>query len=202
MFFPGLTLFMIFILWFTWKRISVERKEKNEVEAFWKMENQANSTRKQDLSQLDYVQIPLDALPFVETQDETILQLQEEIRELAPLKILNLTGLTNTELKLTYGAANLDVLAQYDANFTKAVKLLNSWGTRLYDANFQREARAVLEYAVGIGSDVKATYTLLARMYKEQGEPGKIAALGEQAARLNSLSKNIILKNLEQISGG
>jgi len=58
----------------------------------------------------------------------------------------------------------------------------------------------VLEFAVAIGSDIKATYQLLAELYQQHGESGKIEGLQKAASELNSLMKNPILKMLGQMA--
>ncbi len=104
-----------------------------------------------------------------------------------------------TDLKLQYGAANLPALTQYDQNFTLLVRTLNSWGHRLDELSQYPEAIAVLSFAVKIGSDVKATYQLLAKLYQQEGESQKIQELKASAEQLNSLMKHPILTMLEQM---
>ena len=50
------------------------------------------------------------------------------------------------------------------------------------------------------GSDIKATYKLLAELYLQEGENGKIQELKEYASKLNSLMKQPILNMLEQMA--
>ena len=42
-------------------------------------------------------------------------------------KLLNLSGISNTDLKLQYGHANLDLLAEYDQNFSNLLRCLDSF---------------------------------------------------------------------------
>ena len=140
------------------------------------------------------------ALEFRAPYAEELAGVEQEICALSDSRILNLTGISNTELRLTYGTANLDPLTAYDQNFTVLIRALQKWGTLLSSAGKQKDAVTVLSYAVSIGSDIAATYTLLARLYKEQGDYHKIEELKESAEALTTLMKPSILRDLEQIS--
>lgn len=72
--------------------------------------------RKKDISGLDYIRIP-DTLTCPDTQDERILKEWHTIEALKEKKILNLSGFTNTDLKLEYGVGNLTKLTDYDNNY-------------------------------------------------------------------------------------
>ncbi len=159
-------------------------------------ESRANSTRKQDISGLDYIKIPIEQLPFGLCEVSEAIRAEEAIKALSSSDILNLTGITNTELKLQYGPANLDKLSQCDERFTRLVRSLQQWGQALYDNDMKAEAITVLQYSVDIGSDIRGTYELLASHYSNDKE--MLTKLREQASSLRSLSKTIILDNIDQ----
>ena len=69
--------------------------------AFWEREAKANSVRRKPLDDLNFIQIPLETFPtHVLQQDETVLECISIIEALTSRKIVNLTGYTNTDLKL------------------------------------------------------------------------------------------------------
>lgn len=188
---------MIFMVVFTYKRHKAEKHEHDAEKAFWDRENKANFTRKKDISNLNYVDFSNVTLPFALFPDDVLNQCESEVLRLKEQKILNLTGISNTDLKLNYGAANLPQLTQCDMNFTLLVRTLNTWGQRLAELSHPKEAIAVLDFAVSIGSDIKATYNLLAELYKQEGETAKIASMKTSASQLNSLMKEPILAMLD-----
>lgn len=143
-----------------------------------------------------YIRAPEHTAPF----SEELANAELELCKLADSKILNLTGISNTELRLTYGTANLEVLTAYDQNFTSMLRSLQKWGTLLASAGKKEEAITVLSYAVETGSDIAATYALLSRLYKERGELSKIKELKSSAEALTTLMKPSILRDLEKIS--
>ena len=168
-------------------------KEESE-ENFWKREHEANFTRKQDISGLNYITIPLEKFPqnLGTEAEQTLVQLSKE-------KILNLTGISNTDLKLEYGVANLEILTSYDNNFTLLVNALSVYGKELIDANQLADARTVLEYAVSVHADSKQIYTMLAELYRDSGETDRIAELISSAEELNTFSKSGIVEALKAI---
>ena len=130
---PLLILPFILILLSTFSlfRNRSQRAMQKQKEAFWEKEQRANLTRKQDISGLDYIQIPLDSFPVGQFPDERLSSLEQTLERLGSRQILNLSGISNTDLKLKYGAANLPVLSDCDANFTTLATVIVSYGERL-----------------------------------------------------------------------
>ena len=197
--FPAFTIFLFFLLWFTFAKMRMEKRDKARREEFWEKEEAANATRRKDISLLPYIQIPLEQLPFGIRPEDTVLQKCEAcIRTLSDQKILNLTGMTNTEVKAKYGAPNLPFLSECDHNFTDLVRTMQQWGTRLLELGLAQEAECVLFYAIRWGSDIKGSYLLLARLYQEKGDTASLAKLKEYAGLLHSLMKQPIPDALEE----
>lgn len=190
---------IIFVIVVSYKRHKADRSREKTERDFWDRENTANATRKQDISNLDYVDFSSVTLPFALFSDDLLNQCEEQVLKLKDEKVLNLTGISNTDLKLAYGAANLTLLTQYDQNFTLLVRTLNTWGHRLFELSHPKEAIQVLKFSVSIGSDIKATYQLLAELYQQTGEEESLKQLPIFASQLNSLMKEPILAMLERM---
>ena len=198
------------------------KMEKSMKDAFWKREEEANHTRRKSLDNLPYITIPLEELPLtchitddtadVRNTDDTAdirnisdsaaneaisEECKEILRSLSTQKIVNLTGYTNTDLKLSYGTANITCLTEYDQNYTLLVSTLQKWAEALYRGGAKKECRQVLEYAVSIGTDVSHTYFLLADLYDEEGESDLKCSLIEKASGLSSLSSKVIVRTLQ-----
>ncbi|MBQ7657724.1 MAG: hypothetical protein IJS16_01975 [Butyrivibrio sp.] len=181
------------------------RKAEEKEASFWEKELEANNVRKKSLENLEYIHIPFDLLPFGTAGDDPSLQsAEDELTALKDEKIVNLTGISNTDLKLEYGTANITPLSQYDQNYTALVCSLQKWGQALYDLGRFEDAAKVLEFAVKTRSDITATYRVLIDLYKtklglsEDEIKKKLDALIPIAKNLNSLSRQTILKMLPQ----
>ena len=147
--FPFLASIIIVAFFFNVSMRRVSRKEEAREMSFWEKERKSNNVRRKSLENLDYICIPVDVLPFgtsgsnkeLENSEQNVLALKDE-------KIVNLTGITNTDLKLEYGTANITELSLYDQNYTALVRALQNWGKALYDAGRYEDSAKVLEFAV------------------------------------------------------
>lgn len=196
LFLSSLIMFCIVLAYTNKKHRKLEEKYQKD---FWDREQQANNTRKKSLNNLDYITIPFDTLPMDILQDDAdIAEMHTLLQNLSSQKIVNLTGYTNTDLKLAYGTANITVLSEYDQNYTLLVRTLQDWAKRLYAEGFMTETKSILEFAVSTGTDVSHSYYLLADIYDALGESAKKEALIAAAASINSSMKNVIVRTLQE----
>lgn len=178
----------------------VSRKAENKEENFWERERESNNVRKKSLDTLEYIHIPVDLLPFGTSDGDVVLaDCENSLMALKDEKIVNFTGIPNTDLKLEYGTANITLLTEYDQNYTTLVVTLQKWGQQLYDLGRFEDATKVLEFSLKTRSDISGTYRLLVDLYKtklgltESEIQHKLEAMLPIAKELNSLSKNQIL---------
>jgi len=190
---------ILLVLWVHYQKRRTDRIATQSSEQFWEREHQANLTRKKDISNLDYIHVPINTLPFPETDSEEIGDIQKHIYNLASGKIVNFTGKSNTDLKLEYGAPNINLLMEYDKNYLELVRSLYRYGKLLYDKQLTDEAVSILEYALSIKTDISANYTLLATIYKEKNNTEGINSVISAAEELTSMTKKALLSNLMAI---
>lgn len=191
---------IIFGLWLTYELKKSYHKSNTIETDFWERESAANLTRKVSPDTLPYIHIPIETFPIKKHEDSLLSQYEASLLSLNEKKILNLTGKTSTDLKAMYGPANLPLLDECDINYTELVKTIASYGSRLHELDFDDECITVLEFGIAILTDISLNYKLLAELYMQRNESGKILHLKECAAKLDSLMKNNILKMLEEIS--
>jgi tetratricopeptide (TPR) repeat protein len=175
------------------------RRIKKNREDFWAREIKANSVRRKPLDNVDFISVPYDELPMnIETDDDIVKECIDQINSLKDEPIANFTGITNTDLKLEYGAPNITTLSKADTNFTLLVRSLGNLGERLHQLGHDTEALTVLEYAIRIRTDISKTYYLAAELYDAKGDDKKIAWLKRSAEALNSIMVTPILKRLNE----
>lgn len=166
---------------------------------FWSREQRANSVRRKPLDGLKYVKIPLEAFPtHLLNENEQVLECITILETLTSQKIVNLTGWSNTDLKLEYGTANINVLTEYDQNYTLLVCTLQKWADLLLDAGYAKEASGLMEFAVSTNTDISRTYYLLAEYYASLGRYNEIDRLRETAKTLRSVNRDVIVKHLQE----
>ncbi|MDD5874169.1 MAG: hypothetical protein PUD90_12045 [Clostridia bacterium] len=176
------------------------RRDRLSESAYLERESKANSTRRQSLDSLDYITIPLDSLPFFTNPSKEIASCQETIRHLASCRIVNLQGITNTDLKLAYGAANLPALSEYDNNYASLTATIVKWGEQLINENHIDEAVRVLEFGIECGADTSSNYILLASCYIKNGDSDKFNNLRNRVHMLNTPMKKYILKKMDELN--
>lgn len=164
---------------------------------YYEKEYKANFTRKKSLDNLNYITIPDEILSLRPANStEEIDAYLKDLQDLSKEKIVNLTGISNTDLKLTYGTANITILSDYDSHYTNLVTILQKLAERLTAVGEKQDAIMLLEFAVSTGTDISKSYYLLASLYQEQNEGSKVNGLIQQAEALHTLMKDSIVRNL------
>ena len=197
--FPFLGLFIIFLSVAAYYRKRATAQQKKVTEDLWSRQHQANQHPRKEISKLPYITIPLEKFPIGISDDEELTDYENDLKTLASRKILNLSHQSNTDLKLAYGPANLPALSEYDQNYTTLLRNLVAYADCLIKNGFKAEAVPVLEFGISIDSDIRANYTLLAELYKEQGNASKIQELIDKAASLDSMMRSAILEQLHTL---
>jgi len=195
--FPVSTLLIfIFIIWLQYEIRKSSRKSKLDSDAFWDKETKANTTRRKGIDNLEYLKLQLELLPMSDKEDQTLNSYRDTIRNLSDQRIINLTGVSNTDLKNKYGIANLNRLTEYDNNYAILVSMLQKWAERLYLKGFEEDALSVLEFAVSCNSDVNKTYLLLADLYKKRDSSEKINDLIQIVNSISIHDKDKLIQEL------
>ena len=177
--------------------------DKHAVDNYLIREDKANQTRRKDLTGLAYITIPDWLLSFDITLNDTKKQSQfekyiSEIQSLSDKKMLNLIGITNTELKETYGPANLELLTTYDQNYSRYIRSLHQLAANIFQ-EYPDHAVAILEYCLSIGTDISGTYDLLGTHYLTQGDLEHFMALYDKIPQKESLAGKVIQNKLNRL---
>lgn len=177
-----------------------DRAMQKASDTFWGREREANMTRRKDISKLPYIMIPYESLPLTELSgDEEYSAAVRQLQSLSGKQILDLSGQTNTDLKLAYGAANLPALMECDQNYLVLIRTLSRMAGLLVDAGKDDAAEAVLCFALDAGSTIRSDYELLAAIYGKRRDYHKLDALITRAERLDSPTKASLLASLNAI---
>ena len=193
--FPFLAIFISFCLVLTYYIRKSDASQQKVNDEFWEKERLANTIRKQDISKLDYITIPFEKIPH---KLDTLTE--KKFFSLADKPMLNLTGISNTDLKLQYGTANINILSEYDANFIEFVSLVPMYADELLEAGREDTAKMLLEFAVSCKADSRKIYTQLANIYISNGQSDKIHELLEASNALPELTKKAIQKDLSSMN--
>lgn len=177
-------------------RIQIKRSDKKQRKdelSFWAREEEANFTRRQNIDNLPYISITENVKDITRKYPE-----DEGSVKILPLintesRILNLNGIPNTELKMRYGAPNINLLTEYDKNFTDLITGLQTLCSSVSDD----EKITLLEFATDIGTDISVSYEELADLYIKNNEPSKIHLLIKKAERIDNIRGPRIIEKMK-----
>ena len=195
----NLAVLAIVLVFMIYLRIGIKWSDKTfkkTQEGYRQREEDANFTRRKSLDDLDYVTIPPAVGELIKRfdNDELTALLDENT------KIVNLNGISNTDLKLKYGAPNINILSEYDKNFETLVKGLQDMVSEETGDMFNTDEKiSILEFAADIHTDISASYEMLARIYKDTGREAKIHSLIKKAESIKNIRGPRIIEKLNKI---
>jgi len=198
--FPIFASVIVFCIWLAYEIRKHNKKSKQVLDSYLEKEQKANSTRAKSLDGLNFVEIPdyvYNALPNpIPAKLEDCSKLLQHLKE---SKIVNLSHISNTDLKLKYGASNLDILSEYDQNYITLLRVLNTLSEYHYEKGDTDITRRLLEFAVEVQSDNISTYKMLAEIYCNNHEDSKLDYLISAASLLPGLTRGPILRYLKSL---
>ncbi len=140
-------LLIVALLIYRIKRASKSNRISSE--NFWKRESAAGKALPSSLNDISFTNIPFDSLPQpCPTDSPELRDVYRELKKLHNRPVADLSGYSNTDLKLKYGSENFDELADADACFTAFTRLSAKWGKLLLADKRPEDAEKVLSYAV------------------------------------------------------
>lgn len=169
-------------------RHSKKRDEKKE--RFLEQEEAANSVRKKDIDPELFYAADLTAMPPVPEGDPHQVQ-----RCAKRTMIWFKKPLTNLELKMQYGPAQMDKIAEYEENLNSYLKALTKWAAEASD----QDALKILQLAISLGSEYRDSYKLAADIYHKQGDKYGLDALKAHAEKNHFNDPSIRRQILEYI---
>ncbi len=193
--FPFLAIFITFCVILGYYIKKGDTSQKEVMDGFFEKERLANQVRKKDISQLNYITIPYEKIPHsINTPTE------KAFFSFGEKTMVNFNGITNTDLKLQYGTANLNLLSEYDANYMDMITLLPDYINELLEAGYTDTAQMLLEFAIDTKADSRKIYSQLVSIYKETNQMDKIHYLITASNELPEMTKAIIQKDLSSIN--
>ena len=167
-------------------------KKKEEMkQRFLATEEAANSVRKKDIDPALFYTADLSALPAIPEGDP------HQVQRCAKRVMIRFEKpLTNVELKMQYGLAQMDFIAEYEENFNAYLKALTNWATEAPDT----DALKILQLAISLGSEYRDTYKTAADIYSRQGDKYGLDALLAHAEKNHFSDPSIRKQILEYIN--
>ena len=123
---------------------------------------------------LPLIQIGDDDIPFMETEDESILYYIGQLRQIIQKPMIDLSEHSNTDLKLAYGVGNFKTLSEYDENFNTFLVALTNLARSYERSGYHDEAEQTYLAAIRFGSRRVTDYEELAKIYLVTRRPDRV----------------------------
>jgi len=178
------------------------KTEAKRKQLFWEKEKRSLIVRKKELTEDDFIHCDISTLSFpklleLEPHDKKqYRQLKERIDELSQLDMMDLTGLSNTELRLRYGTANQTLIQTNENNYHLFLKALYAYGHFLVEHNQINEAICAYELCIQLGSDYSKHFIGLADLYVQTQQHHKLSALIQRAKALDESHQTRLYQKL------
>jgi uncharacterized protein HemY len=191
--------FFIFCTWLHYEQRKSQRKAKKSSDEFWLREEEANRTRKKDISHLPLLSVAEAEIPCHENASDTARQNITQIYHMLKNPMMDLSEYSNTDLKLAYGVGNFKTLSEYDENFSQFLLALTDLARTYAKENLFEAARDTYLLALKYGSKKASDYTELAAVYLQMDQPEEVSALIRSVRDGSHPRKETILQNLQQV---
>lgn len=201
MVFPFLTVFIIFLIALSLRFAWLKKNQYDREKAFWDREEAAAHVPAKDLSELSYIRVPIESFPLGRYDSDEIQSIEDALVRLGEKRIINITGMTNTEVKLAYGTDNLEALSAMEDSYNELTVLLCDYAKELMEHGDYESAIPVLEFGVSIATDVSANYELLGDCYVAVGKPEEIEPLKQRVMERHLLLESKVLYYLDGLLG-
>lgn len=197
---PYFGLIMIFVTWLCYEVRKNKRSEAKNSKDFWEREREATSVRRKSTDDVKFFYIDDTVLPSECVDEESDLyDVCQRIRSYEGIKLANLSGYSNTDLKMMYGVANFNELSEADTAFTQISPLFGRLASLLYEEGRHAEAETVGEYAAKNGIHTSLVMCTLAKIYSDLGNTEKLEKLVEMA-RADKQCTDATIEKLERIN--
>ncbi|MCI5882954.1 MAG: hypothetical protein MRZ84_02840 [Eubacterium sp.] len=196
--FPSLFVcFLIFIAWMHYKKRKATKQQEKESKEFWQREEEANHTRKKDISHLPLFTPDSSRIPWEYTQNETIRHYLDKLRRCMDKPMMDLSEYTNTDLKLAYGIGNFQTLSEYDETYQTFIQNLSALANAYFEVGDLTRAREVSRLCIDYDPINRVAYLTLANTYKKEGNSHGLADLKQEIIQSPLPRKESLLREID-----
>lgn len=164
-----LLLVILFTVWFTYERKKSSSQSAAASDGFWSREHEASFARKQSTDDICFLVLDEELIPDPESDDE-LAGITDRLHSLASSEIADLSGLTNTDLKLRWGIANFERLSEADDRFITLTGLIADCCDRLSALGRSGDAAPLLRFAYDNNMRISRIVIAYASLAAEVGD--------------------------------
>lgn len=174
------------------------RDNMKNLDDFLETEQQANYVRKKAIDQKYYFTPDMQRYPIkhydsLDTNHADIMKKQERVMKKSALHMIKFSPKkSNLEIKIEFGFPNLELITNYEENWSGFFRALIDWAEALIRIENFSDAEIILLNAIKDGCDFSKAFILLADIYYNKQDRAKLKELLSYTQKLDSFSQNKI----------
>ncbi len=166
---------------------------------FWERERSSYKAPSRPTDDLESVTFPEDLPLDIDTGDPVLSESQGILKNLSRERIINLSNITNTDIRLSYGKDNLPELSRADARYITLLRALNTLASGYIRLGYKEEGKKLLTFALDAGSDLKESWLALGQLYLDEDDIPSLISLKKKAEGIEGVSGKDIRKGLDAL---
>lgn len=176
-------------------------KDKKKIEDFLAEQNDITIVPRTKLEEINFIKCDISRIKFEPTGEDTKEQI-DNLLNLSHSKIANFKGVTNQQLKKTYGNNNFDEVLSYQNNYDDLLKSLVYTAELLSRDGDDKSAISLLQTSISLGNDVTKNYTLLADLYSKNKMRKEMFSLIDDVKENKEISQAKIMNHISSLQKG
>lgn len=176
-------------------------KDKKKIEDFIAEQNDITIVPRTKLDEINFVKCDISRIKFQTVAEDTKEQI-DNLLNLSHSKLANFKGVTNQQLKKTYGNNNFDEVLSYQNNYDELLKSLVYTAELLSRDGDDRSAISLLQTSISLGNDVTKNYTLLADLYDKNKMRKEMFSLIDSVKENKEISQGKIMAHISSLQKG
>ena len=141
-------------------------------------------TPEKTLSEIHFISFPENLLTEITTENSKIIDNLTTLRRLAKAQVINMGGLSNDEIRDTYGDQNFERLSMADQRYMNLCRVLQTLSEECFKSGLPDEAEKFLRFAIDTDTDFLPIWQALGEYYLNTNKSDSLKDLRDKAFSL------------------
>lgn len=189
---------------------TMHSKKNTKAKEYWGNERNANFSRAKPITEDVFYHPDVDILSLDEILNENsysdaVIKKVQNVKKISELKMVYFTkAKSNLELKLAYGASNLNDIIEYEENFQKYHRSIIELAKSVFECGHPTKAIQLAMNVISIYPNASSSYVLIAKIYHADEAYKMIERLKEEVLSkpdqiLEPAVKNKIIRKIKEL---
>ena len=141
-------------------------------------------TPEKKLSDIHFISFPENLLTEITTENSKIIDNLTTLRRLAKAQVINMGGMSNDEIRETYGDQNFEHLSMADQRYMNLCRVLQTLSEECFKSGLPDEAEKFLKFAIDTDTDFLPVWQTLGEYYLNTDRSDSLRDLRDKAFSL------------------